>query len=265
MIQGAEYLVRVSSVSRLFDFAGKAVEEFGKNEKANRQYVEEVLNNYWTKKYGDDKATQERLGVTKGDPLPAHLMDKLVPAVHDLVPKRIEDVSNLLRQNQLVTLSAHFETFMKDIHRAVLNAHPEFLKGDRTVPLGKLISKDRKEILEEEIEREVHGLDRKNIQQRAEYFRDILGLPWEPRESIPMWCSEDVGAAGQIERILGLRNRTLHEEPQLNVSVLDSLLAFCFFVLVPLVCCIRGHELYPECFSPVLEDDATRHATQKPS
>jgi hypothetical protein len=263
MIEGAEYLVRLSSVSRLFDFAGEAIEEFGKNEKLSRRYVEGVLNRYWNKKYGDDRATQERLGVSKGDPLPSHLMDKLVPAVHDLVPKRIEDVSNLLRQNQLVTLSAHFETFMKDIHRAVLIARPQFLRTDRTVPLGKLISKDRKEILEEEIEREVHALDRKNINQRAEYFRDHLRLSWETRESIPEWCSQDMGAVAQIERLLGLRNGILHEKPLVEVSVQDLLLAFCFFLLVPLACCIRGNELYPESFSPVLEEVPAPPAPQK--
>src|SRR5450631_2675169 len=113
MIEGAEFLARISSVSRLFDFAGHAMNEFGKNEKLSREYVEGGINRYWAKKYGDDNATHERLGVSKGQPLPSHVMDKLVPTVKDIVPKRIEDVSHLLRQNQVITLSAYFETFMK--------------------------------------------------------------------------------------------------------------------------------------------------------
>ena len=264
MIEGGEYLSRVSAASGLFDFAAKAIEEFGNNEKLSRKYVEEILNRYWTKKYGEDTTTHERLGITKGEPLPATLMDKLVPVVKDLVPKRIEDVENLLRQSQLITLSAHFETFMRDIHRAVLQARPDFLKTDRNISLGEVISKEKAKILDEEIEREVHSLDRKNVQQRADYFRDTLKLSWEPRESIPEWCSQDVGAVSQIERLLNFRNKVLHEDPQVKISLQDSLIAFCVFILVPLTCCMRANKLYPEHFSSVLEDDATAPTAAKP-
>jgi hypothetical protein len=148
----------------------------------------------------------------KPEAMRAYLDPALYPFLQGaMVPKEITPEwmaghleKSLLRldQNYLILTVALFETLMKDIHRAILRQTPTLLRGDRLIHLGAIVAKGTEAIIEEEIEREVLAIDRKSVQERVRYFDERLRVSWGPSEVVD-----------HLVRIVGLRNRILHEEP----------------------------------------------------
>ena len=90
--------------------------------------------------------------------------------------RSLADYQSTLRQYTLVLLYSAWEAFLKDAIRELLRQYPSLLKEDRTIPLGKLVSKGEKAVLYDEVEREIDALDRKEIGARLNHISSVYGL-----------------------------------------------------------------------------------------
>ncbi len=92
-------------------------------------------------------------------------------------------------------------------------------------------------MVEWQIEREVDQLDRKSVKERSEYFKERLKIPWNPV------------LIESMEKALALRNKILHEDPELHVPAeqLQKALAVAFWL--PMSVTARAVALYPGAFS----------------
>jgi hypothetical protein len=153
------------------------------------------------------------------------------------VPSATE-LAQRLSQNELILRLALFELFMKDVHRAVLIAHPYSLPSDRSIPLGKLISAGVSVILEEEIGRAVASLDRKTYSERAKYFKTVLALNCFSKDSI-----------ATLKKLNHQRNILLYENPDLELSDVQLQRDYPVFIEVPWWAVAIGSQKYPGQFS----------------
>lgn len=166
------------------------------------------------------------------------------------VPTRLHSIENRIHQNQLIIMLALFETFMKDIHREVLRQNPGLLNPGRKVPIGRVLSEGLNSVVEEEIAREVHGLDRKTVEDRCEYFKSRLSIDWSFDNTMPPLLKE----------VLESRNAILHENPDLEVSEFDLTIAMTVCIAIPMVSMVQAHLHYPDAFaSPGNTKNVTRH------
>src|SRR5437667_12803366 len=101
----------------------------------------------------------------------------------------VEFADNRISQYELILRVTFFKDEMRDIHRHNLIADPTLLKADRKIDLGRIVSTDHDQLIEEEIEAEDHSLDRQSVQSRAEYFKEQLKIKW---------------ATGTVEQEVGL-------------------------------------------------------------
>src|SRR5258708_27401390 len=89
---------------------------------------------------------------------------------------KIELSEDRLNQSELLLLVAHFESFMKEVHRTFLNAAPTkvFSGRDTKVLLRDVFDSQTGnpfgKFLKELIIKEVKWLDTRSIEKRAEYF-----------------------------------------------------------------------------------------------
>lgn len=165
MVNGNEYLQRITSVFSQFQLARRAIDGFLKSEEAVVRFLHEELE-----KLGHRLVQgAEKHNVTlEGDSSFASNRFRMdLSATRAELPKRLEEVEQRLRQNEVILLIALFENEMKEIHREILGQNPQLLKPDRQVPLGKLVSEGTKIVIESEIDREVQSLDRKSVEERS--------------------------------------------------------------------------------------------------
>jgi len=151
--------------------------------------------------------------------------------------KKVEDVLNRVNQNELILLVALFEMQMKDIHREILQQNRSLLNLDRQVPLGKIVAEGTEAVVQLEIEREVQSHDRKNCSERAAYFRQRLDLEWP----------DEVGPA-VVGEVLELRNRLLHEDPDMSISADQLEEVKRVTLLLPINLCYACATKYPDGF-----------------
>lgn len=143
-----------------------------------------------------------------------------------------------------------FESLMKDIHRAILEDQPTLLREDRQVPLGKLLAKGQDEVLREEIEREVQMLDRKSVEDKADYFFRRLGINWFGGAIVPF-----------LNHAVKVRNEMLHENPDRVVNEKDLFFLNLATFSVPIATLAQAALLYPRSFTPpmnITEEDARK-------
>ena len=151
---------------------------------------------------------------------------------------RLGDVLHRLRQNEYVLQVALFETFIRELHRATLRADPSLLRPDRKIDLGKLIARGRDVVVEEEIEREVQGLDRKSSTDKCRYFRETLGVDWFDGKIVPL-----------LDVALRIRNEILHENPDRQIDEFEYGLMHLVTVMLPLATVAQVAVLYPNAFA----------------
>lgn len=174
----------------------------------------------------------------------------------------LELTEDRLNQSELLLLVAHFESFMKLVHRGFLEAAPHKVFGetfggsqDPQVKLKELFDPrsatwDSREALRKLVEREVKWLDQQAVNKRAEYFAKHFKAPFGSKETI--------SKLGEIQQ---LRNRVTHEvyaprpirleDAQEQPLVSDDILRWTrlLFVQVPEDCFKVGAKAYPSHFA----------------
>ncbi|MGH7951270.1 MAG: hypothetical protein ACREFE_05050 [Limisphaerales bacterium] len=115
---------------------------------------------------------------------------------------KIEFSEDRLNQSELLLLVAHFESFMKEIHRTFLNAAPAkvFGKRDTKLMLHEVFQDGFNKFLTELIIKEVKFLDSQRIERRAEYFSEHFGISFGSQKEIDV-----------LKEIMEMRNKISHE------------------------------------------------------
>ena len=246
------YLNRQNAVFMQFVLAHKALECFKNTPEAINLFARDNLNTI-------QESMDQHFWETGSYPKKSWLYDEAEVAnylndVLESVPEQLKDVKNRMNQNQLILELSIFESFMKDIHRHILHSTPSLLNPKRQAPIGRIISLGLDSVLEEEIARDVHSLDRKSIAERCEYFKDHLSVDW----------SFDGKVIPVIEPLIDIRNKILHENHDL---VLDTIfLSTCFIVCtaIPTVAIVQAYIQYPDFFeAPEYSEKMIEHCRQE--
>ncbi len=237
MIDWSPYFQRIVSISSQFDVARKSINAFKETPEAVAKFIENSVKDL-KDAIGDALKKRED---TKDSPwvMSEEGMNNFVLEQQQLVGSRLDEVDNRLRQNELILLVSVLESFMKDIHREILRQNPKYLRHDRKIDLGKIVSVGAEDIIREEIEREVHALDRKNLEERVVYFKDVLNIKLHP------------SGVKFAKKAFELRNRMLHEDPDCTVSINDVANALMASVFLPMLCIVHASVTYPEGFRPI--------------
>jgi hypothetical protein len=161
--------------------------------------------------------------------------------------------SSRLSQHKFLLQVAFFEGFLKDLHKGILTVRPELLRGDRSVPLGKLVTQGANAVIAEEIEREVQALDRLNVEKKADYFRDRLGIDWFDHGIVPI-----------MDDVINARNEIMHENPDRTINYLEFAGLQTLTLALSLWCAIQASILYPgSCKVPIPADEETTQRVLK--
>jgi len=235
MIDGQDYISRITAISMQTDLALKALNGFLGSQEAIDSYLQEELET--TRKFTEEAAKSANFDPKEHWAFSDEGSEKYINGIKETLPNRLEEVINRINQNKLLLLVTVFESFMKDIHREILKANPKALKADRQIPLGKIVTTPLEELLEEEIEREVQSLDRKTIEQKCEYFDKRLNIDWFGGTIIPL-----------MKPVLELRNKIIHEDPDIVISSNDLNLAHLVTFSLPIACVMQAAVLYPDAF-----------------
>ena len=194
-----DYVVRWNSVHRQHQFGLWAISHFGKNESVVHEYIKADVARL--RVAGDTLNPNQRPDFERG--IEAH-----ASVLTENIPKALKDTRNSVNQNALLLYLAAFESALKDIHKAILQNHPDLIKQDRQVHLGRLAAKGYPAVLAEEIEREICSLDRLSLERRAEHFDKRLGIS----------STSEEGYLQNVMGVIATRNVILHEDPSLEVS-----------------------------------------------
>ena len=238
MISWEDYWNRSVDIFIQFDLAKKAISGFRNTPEAVKSFAEKELENL-------RKDMQDHF-VKKGKDLPeTWIHDETKVAAYlegtiKTIPSRLEDVENRLNQNHLILQVTLFESFMKDIHKEVVSQNPKLLNPNRQIPLGRAVSEGLDKIIEEELAREVHSLDRKSIEERCKYFKEKLFIDW----------SFDGKVIPLIKSTIEQRNIILHEDPDLKIERFDLQIAMSICMGITMVSIVQAHLLYPKSFEP---------------
>jgi hypothetical protein len=245
MIRLGEYVKRMKFFDVQFDLCRRGVNIFAANRKAVDEYVEAHRQSYAT------GAASYAARQTERHPLDDLIANSLAKAyashLKTNLSAHIEFADNRIAQYELILRGAFFEEEIKEIHRHILFAEPKLLKPDRKIDLGRIVTTDYEQLIEEEIEAEVRSLDRQSVEKRAEYFQDRFKLKWATGQ-----VEQEVGLAGVIggvSSVLDIRNKILHETPDavITAAVLQS--ARLYLTYVPNACTEQAAKLYPSNFS----------------
>jgi len=125
--------------------------------------------------------------------------------------EQIKQLKNSIRQNSLIITLSTFEIFLNDLLRFILTNKPDLLRPNRKVEIRRLINLGADTIIADEVERQVYAIDRKNIADRADYFKTHLNLRW----------GKDVNLVKTIEKMNDLRNNIVHKDTTLLVREED--------------------------------------------
>lgn len=113
-----------------------------------------------------------------------------------------------LNQSELLLLVAHFESFLKEIHRTFLLADPVrvFGKSEKEVKLNEIFPSDAHpappfdKFLNETVIREIKKLDSQRIEQKADYFQKHFGVVFGTDDDMK-----------DLKSLLEMRNQISHE------------------------------------------------------
>ena len=119
---------------------------------------------------------------------------------------KIEFSEDRINQSELLLLVAHFESFLKEVHRTFLIADPGkvFSNRDTKVMLRDIFDAQSanpfSKFLKEKILKEVSTLDRQSIERRDDYFSEHFGISSGSQKDIT-----------KLKEIMEVRNRISHE------------------------------------------------------
>jgi hypothetical protein len=119
---------------------------------------------------------------------------------------KIELSEDRLNQSELLLLVAHFESFMKEVHRTFLTAAPAkvFSKRDTKFMLREAFQDGAggcfSKFLNELVIKEVKSLDSQRVERRAEYFSEHFGVSFGSPKDV-----------GDLKEIMETRNKISHE------------------------------------------------------
>lgn len=119
---------------------------------------------------------------------------------------KIEFSEDRLNQSELLLLVAHFESFMKEVHRRFLTAAPAqvFSKRDTKFMLRELFEDSTAsysgKFLTELVAKEVKLLDSQRAERRAEYFSEHFGVSFGSEKEV-----------SDLQEIMDARNKISHE------------------------------------------------------
>ncbi len=225
-----------------YDLARKAMNSILKDKSA--------IDNLANQKLEEIKSTIiESCKFTGEDPGRTWISDKektnaWIESYTNALPQSFGEIENRLNQNELIMKVSLFEILLKDIHREILKQKTSLLQSDRKIPLGKLIHGGQDKLIDEEIERAVNILERKNIRDIAQHFKDHLNVDW----------TFDGHILPIVEHVLSLRNKILHEEPDVKVGNDDCFHAITIYMAISLVAIAQCAILYPGGFEPLKDD-----------
>ena len=129
-----------------FDLAMRAVEGFLNSDEAVDRYLTDELRSMQA--FTEEAAKSSGFDPKQHWAFSEEGSSKYLQGTKENLPKRLDEVRNRIRQNKLVLVVTAFESFMKDIHREVFRQNPTLLKPDRQIPLGKVVSTSKEEIVE---------------------------------------------------------------------------------------------------------------------
>ena len=185
--------------------------------------------------------------------LPQEIVEKTKKEIAKGISKRFisknrqphyEIIQDGINASELLIRVALFEAFMKEIHRAILQAKPNLLATihpDKSVKFQQLFSRNNfTMVLNEKIDDEVLELDRQKFSRRVGYFKEKLG--------ISMGTKEDVKT---ISEAIDRRHEISHQNPFFPID--PKFLAHASEVMrrVPENCCNDAKVLYPTHFSSI--------------
>lgn len=238
MISWKAYFDRFTSIFMQFDLTRKAISGFKDTPEATKSYANneiESLTGAMKKHYSDSGKDFSDSWLNDA----SRVKNYFEHIIYD-VPNRLTDVDNRINQNELLIRMALLESFMKDLHREMLIINPTFLNATKKIPLGRAISIGFENILQEEIEKEVHALDRKNAREKSAYFKDKLSIDY----------SFDGTIIPLLEHAIGTRNKILHEEPNSEVDKMSLGLSHLVGMAIPLVSILQAYIQHPSKFEP---------------
>ncbi|MGB9074711.1 MAG: hypothetical protein WCC22_18890 [Terriglobales bacterium] len=248
MITWEAYFNRLAGLHLQFETARRALQIFGENretvERHASEQLEELREMIRAAAKNKGKDPQSTWVYNEG------AVAKYLHGTKENLIRTMIDVSGRLQQYEYILHVTVFESFMKDVHRAILASTPSLLRADRPVRLGKLVSKGRDEVVREEIEREVQQLDRKSTDEKAHYFLNRLGISWFDGNIVPI-----------LDGVIRLRNEMLHENPDRMVQDNELPLLNLVTTAVPLATVAQAAVLYRGQFAlPVhmTEEDARK-------
>ena len=137
---------------------------------------------------------------------------------------------------ELILRVALFESFMKEIHRAVLMRKPELLsyvKPNRPVKLKDLFKGGFERFKVEEIDRQVREADRLRTKEKAKFFQRRLKLAW---------ASDD--RTNRVVELIDLRHGLVHQNPSQPISDKDIQDSRRLFLSIPQDCSTKMAKLY---------------------
>jgi len=248
MISWEDFNKRSIDLFIQFDLAKKAISGFRETPEALKCFAEKELDSL--KKDMQGHFEKKGKDIQKSWMYDETKADTYIQSTIDSVPSRLEEIENRLNQNHIILLVTLFESFMKDIHKEILTKNPKLLNPDRKIPLGRAVNDGLNKIIEEEISREVHSVDRKAIEDRCKYFKERLSIDW----------SFDNTAIPLIKSTLEVRNTILHDDPNFKVDRLQLQVAMAICMGITMVSTVQAHLLYPESFeSPDKSGKLTEH------
>lgn len=229
MISWDTYFDRIVAIHLDFAAARKALRAFEATPEAVTAFARAEIN---------ELGLRISKGSSETPAIPTERFEQLLQNSIRRTPDLMKGVEKRLRQHELLLRIATYESFMRDVHRAVLQDDPSLLRSDRKVELGRLVAMGRDAVIQEEIDREMFGLDRKGVQETAEYFRERLYIDWSFGGTVlPI-----------LEEILRRRNIILHEDPECDVPE-EWLRAFAaILTAIPWLAVAQGAVLYPNTF-----------------
>ena len=208
----------------------------------------EALDSYFTEDYQDFIGLLSKTAKTSGKQItdfPAYrTFDKFKPGRSEILHRELDSVIRNIHAAYLLNFVAILEDHIKQCARVLLLDNPRILDSQRHIPLGKLISMGKDEVILQEVERCVQSLDRKSVEERVDFFNKNFGIDFfgEPGKTL-------------LKSLTDKRNKLLHEEPGKGVSKMDADLScfLCFSIGIWLLMQI-------DTIAPDLVDDKEKHS-----
>lgn len=211
----------------------------------------EALDSYLTEDYQDFIGLLSKAAKTSGKQIidfPAYqTFDKFKPGRSEVLHRELGSVIRNIHAAYLLNFVAILEDHIKQCARVLLLDNPRILNSQRQVPLGKLITMGKEEVILQEVEGCVQSLDRKSVEKRVNFFNRNFGLDFfgEPGKTL-------------LKILTDKRNKLLHEEPGTGASKIDAYLSFflCFSIGTWLLMQI-------DTIAPDLVDDKEKHSFKR--